>query len=299
MSAAACLVTKLDPRLNAYRPDLAASTLCGRVESARFVEGRTARVARGLADLRRRPEADAPLDTQLLFGETVTVYEEADGWAWVQNAEDDYVGYLEAACLGDAVPGAPPSHYLKVLRSFVYPEPDLKIPPIETLSFMSPLRVLGARERYSEVALPSGGRGWVITAHLAEMTETEPDYLATARMFLGVPYLWGGRSSLGLDCSALVQLCLARAGKACPRDTYVQEAGLGEPVAWHAGETRPRRGDLIFFPGHVAIALDETEVLHSNAGAMLTVVEPLADLIRRVEAESGGRGVTAVRRLTP
>ena len=292
-------MTNLDPRLNAYRPDLAACALRGQVESARFVEGRAARVSRGLADLRRRPEAGAPLDTQLLFGEAVTVYEEAGGWAWVQNAADDYVGYVEAACLGEAAPDEPPSHYLKVLRSFVYPEPDLKVPPLEALSFLSPLRVLGARARYSEIALPGGGSGWVYGAHLAEAGQTAPDFVATAQMFLGVPYLWGGRSSLGLDCSSLVQLCLARAGMACPRDTYVQEASLGEPVAWQAGRTRLRRGDLVFFPGHVAIALDETEVLHSNAGAMLTVIEPLADLVRRVEAESGGRGITAVRRLAP
>ena len=162
---------------------------------------------------------------------------------------------------------------------------------------MSPLRVLGTHERYSEIAMPGGGTGWVYAAHLAEAGDTAPDFVATAHMFLGVPYLWGGRSSLGLDCSALVQLCLARAGLACPRDTYVQEAGLGAPIAWQAGKTRLGRGDLVFFPGHVAIALNKTEVLHSNAGAMLTVIEPLADLVARVEAESGGRGITAVRRL--
>ena len=289
----------LDPRLNAYRPDLAASALRGRVESARFVEGRPARVAGSLADLRRRPEAGAPLDTQLLFGEAVTVYDEAGGWAWVQNAADGYVGYVEAERLAEAGPGDPPRHYLKVLRSFVYPEPDLKTPPLLAVSFMSPLQVVGTRERYSEIALPDGGRGWVYTAHFAEAGETAPDFVATAHMFLGVPYLWGGRSSLGLDCSALIQLCLARAGLACPRDTYVQETGLGEAVAGPAGEARLRRGDLVFFPGHVAIALNETEVLHSNAGAMLTVIEPLADLVRRVEAESGGRGITGVRRLDP
>ena len=295
----------LDPRLHAYRPDLAASALRGRVESTRFVEGRPARVARGLAELRRRPEAVAPLDTQLLFGEAVTVYEEAGGadggWAWVQNATDDYVGYVRSDSLAETAPEAP-SHYLKVLRSFVYPEPDLKTPPLEAISFMSPLSVLGTRDRYSEVARPGAEPGWVYSAHLAEAGETLPDYVATALMFLGVPYLWGGRSSLGLDCSALIQLCLARAGLACPRDTYVQETGIGEPVAWEdgaAGDGAPplRRGDLVFFPGHVAIALGAAEVLHANAGAMLTVTEPLADLVARVEAESGGRGITGVRRL--
>lgn len=290
-------MTELDPRLNAYRPDLAASTLRGRVESTRFVEGRAAQVACGAADLRRRPEAGAPLDTQLLFGEVVTVYEETDGWAWVQNATDSYVGYVEAACLRDGPAAGPPSHFLKVLRSFIYPEPDPKSRPLDVLSLMTPLRLLGARGRYSEIALPGGGSGWVYTAHLAEMGETAPDFVATALTLLGVPYLWGGRSSLGLDCSALIQLCLARAGIACPRDTYVQERELGEAISWQAGTSRLRRGDLVFFPGHVAIVLDDTDVVHTNAGAMLTAIEPLADLIKRVEAETGGRGITSVRRI--
>lgn len=290
-------VTDLDPRLNAYRPDLAASALRGQVQAARFVDGRPALVACGLADLRRRPDTAAPLDTQLLFGETVTVYDQAEGWSWVQNAADDYVGYVQAACLHDAATARQPSHYLKVLRSFVYPEPDLKTPPLDVVSLMAPLRVLGMRDKFGEVALPAGGSAWVYTTHLAEAGETEPDYVATARMFLGVPYLWGGRSSLGLDCSALVQLALARAGMPCARDSGVQANSIGRPVDWQAGKTRLRRADLIFFPGHVAIALDETHVLHANAGSMLTAIEPLSDVVERVQAESGGRGVTGVRRV--
>ncbi len=295
-------VTDLDPRLNAYRPDLAASALRGQVQAARFVDGRPALVACGLADLRRRPEAAAALDTQLMFGETVTVYDQADGWAWVQNAEDEYVGYVEAACLREAAPGVTlgvPSHYLKVLRSFLYPEADLKAPPLEAIGFMSPLRVLGTRDRFSEVGLPGGGSGWVFSAHLAEAADTAPDYVATANLFLGVPYLWGGRSGLGLDCSALVQLVLARAGVPCARDSGVQATSVGRALDWHAGTTRLQRGDLVYFPGHCAIALNDTEILHANAGSMLTAIEPLSDVVERVEAESGGRGVTGVRRIVP
>ncbi len=290
------LKADLDPRLNAYRPDLAASALRGKVHAARFVDGRAALVARGVADLRRRPEASAPLDTQLLFGETVSVFERTNGWAWVQNATDDYVGYVEAAALGDALEAAP-GHYLKVLRSFLYPEPDLKVPPLDAISFMSPLRVTGTRDRFSEVSQAAGGSGWIYTDHLAEAGETAPDFVATAHMFLGVPYLWGGRSSLGLDCSALVQLSLARAGVAATRDSGAQSVSVGRPLAWRAGQTPLQRGDLVYFPGHCAIALNETDVLHTNAGAMLTAIEPLADVIGRVEAESGGRGVTGVRRV--
>lgn len=290
-------MTDLNPRLNAYRPDLAAGKLRGKVEAARFVEGRPAQVARGLANLRRRPEAGAPLDTQLLFGEVVTIYDETDGWAWVQNHADDYVGYVEAACFADAAKPAAPTHSLKVLRSFVYPRPDLKTPPLDVLSFMSPIHVLGTRDRFSEIALPLGGSGWVYTAHLAVAGETAPDYVATAHLFLGVPYLWGGRSSLGLDCSALIQLSLARAGIACARDSGVQAETVARPIEWEPGKARLRRGDLLSFPGHCGIALNETDMIHANAGTMLTSIEPLADVVKRVEAESGGRGVTGVRRI--
>ncbi len=292
------LETDLDPRLNAFRPGLAASALRGRVQAARFVDGRPALVARGVADARRRPAATAPLDTQFLFGESVSVFAQEDGWAWVQNATDGYVGYVESAALGAASQTAP-SHGLKVLRSFLYPEPDLKTPPLDAISFMSPLRVTGARDKFSEVATPGGGSGWIYSSHLCELNETEPDFVATAHLFLGVPYLWGGRSGLGLDCSALVQLSLARAGIACTRDSGAQETSVGQPVEWRAGETPLRRGDIVYFPGHCAIALNETEVIHANAGAMLTAIEPLAEVVKRVEAESGGRGVTGVRRVMP
>lgn len=290
-------MSDLDPRINAFRPDLAATKLLGQVESARFADGEPAVVARALADLRRRPEASAPLDTQLLFGETVTVFDRADGWAWVQNATDDYVGYVEAAALANCPAGGPPSHTIKVMRTFLYPAPDVKTPPLQALSFLSPLRVVGTDGRFSEIALPGDGSGWVFSAHLAAHGEVEPDFVATAHMFLGVPYLWGGRSSLGLDCSAFIQLSLTRAGIACPRDSYVQERVIGTPVPWQTGRTELRRGDIVYFPGHVAIALDEAQVLHPNAGAMLTTIEPLADVVRRVERESGGRGVTSVRRI--
>lgn len=280
----------LNPRVNAYRPDLAAASLQGRVAATRFVDGRPARVAHGMLDLRRRPEASAPLDTQLLFGEAVMVYDEADGWAWVQNRRDDYVGYVASEGLGPAA-DAPATHKVAVLRSFLYPAPDLKAPPRDALSFLSPLRVLGTREGFAETP-----DGWVYARHLAPIAATAPDYVATALLFLGVPYLWGGRSSLGLDCSALVQLALDHAGRPCPRDTGEQEQAFGPAIASNAEVPTLRRGDLVFFPGHVAIGIDATTVVHANAGAMLTTIEDLSDLVARVKVETGGVGVTSVRR---
>lgn len=285
----------LDRRLHAYRPDLAAEGLKGRVEAARYVSGSPAQMARGLTDLRPRPDADAPIDTQLLFGEAVTVYDQADGWAWVQNGTDGYVGYLESAALGRQVHAA--THSVRVLRTFLYPEPDLKAPALDCLDMTAPVAVAGTDGGFSEIRYGAEGRAFVYSAHLAAAGEIAPDFVATALAFLGAPYLWGGRGSLGLDCSALVQFALARAGIACPRDSDMQADSLGAAVAWEPGRTEPRRGDLIYFPGHVAIALDEVQVVNANAHAMLVTVEPLAELEARVKAESGGTGVTAVRRL--
>ncbi len=291
-------MTELDPRLNAYRPDLAAESLKGRVAAARFTAGQPAQVACGTAALRRRPGADAPQDTQLLSGEEVTVFDEAEGWAWVQNRPDGYVGYVVSAALGRDVRAA--MHSVKALRTFLYPEPDLKAPPLDALTMTGRVAVTGTEGGYSEVAF-GGRRGWVYSRHLAAQGEgggeVEPDFVATALRFLGVPYLWGGKASGGLDCSGLVQVALARAGIPCPRDSDLQAASLGVELPWDPGRTGLQRGDLIYFPGHVAIALDAELVVSANAHAMMVSVEPLAELEVRVKQESGGTGVTGVRRL--
>ncbi len=280
-------MSELDPRLTPARPDLAADYLEGRVEAACFVRGQRHQAVRGLADLRRAPAVDAPLDSQLLHGELVQVYETRDGWAWLQNETDGYVGYARAAALSREI--AAPSHVVKVLRSFVYPEPDLMAPPLDCLTMMGAVTVTGERQGFSERA----GGGWLYGKHLALLAESAEDHVATALEFLGVPYLWGGKSSLGLDCSALVQIALHRAGRPCPRDSAHQEAALG--AALPAG-TPPERGDLIYFPEHVAIALDDWRVVNANAHDMLVAIEPLPELAARAEALYG-HGITAVRRL--
>ncbi|MEM7223943.1 MAG: C40 family peptidase [Pseudomonadota bacterium] len=276
----------LDPRLHPHRPDLAAAYLTGRVEAARFAEGQHRRVKQGIASLRARPEPSAPLVSQLLAGETVAVYEEADGWAWLQCETDGYVGYMRHEALSAEL--QTPSHAIAVLRTPLLPSPDLKTPAIDFLHLTSGVQVIGEEGNYSQLV----GGGWVYSRHLAALDQLAPDYVETALTFLGTPYLWGGRSSLGLDCSALVQLALARAGIACQRDSDQQEATIGEIGDPDAA---PRRGDLIYLPGHVAIALDERQVVHANAYHMLVTIEPLADLVARVLQESG-RGITGLRR---
>ena len=286
------MIERLDPRLHPVRDDLAGEELKGRVKRPRFVAARPAQVAVGTLDLRRAPARDAALDTQLFHGDEVRVYETKDGWAWLQNAADGYVGYAEAAALRDAV--ETPSHWVRVPRSFVFPTPEETRPPLDALAMTARVRVVSLKARYSEVAWGAGS-GWVPSGHLLPVGEIVEDFVSTALAFIGVPYLLGGRTSLGLDCSGLVQVALAAAGIACLRDSDMQEASLGEPRPLDAPATR---GDLYYMPGHVAIALDRWRVVHTNAHDMLTSIEPLDDLVARVRTEYGA-GITAIRRPRP
>ncbi len=273
----------LDPRQHAYRPDLADTRLEGQVEAARFTAGRPARVGRGTIPLRLRPEGPAGLASELLYGERVRVFDEKGGWAWVQNETDGYVGYCPAAGLRDGEKDEEPTHRVTALRSFLYPKPDLKLPVIDVLTLSSSLRVIDRDKGFARLA----DGNWIFARHLAAAKETEPDFVATALRFLDVPYLWGGRSSLGLDCSTLLQLSLAMAGLRVPRDSDQQESAIGEPLPWPAGGKTLKRGDLIFCRGHIAIALDEEEILHANAHHMAVAIEPWRHQEARLLAANG------------
>jgi len=284
-------MTDLDPRLNAFRDDLADARLKDKVSAPRYAEGRPAGVARGVVDLRRAPDPASGLDTPLLFGETVCVFDDKDGWSWVQNETDGYVGYLESAVLGEAPP--PATHRLRALRSFLYPAPNLKTPPLDVLSIASLVTVTAAEGAYSRIH----GGGWLYTKHLQPVGENAPDFVATALEFLGTPYYWGGRSSIGLDCSTLVQLSLACAGLDVRRDSYQQATTVGEKLNGLPGDLALERGDLVYSPGHVAIMLDDRHIVHANGFTMTVAIETLEALEARVHAETKGGGFTAVRRI--
>jgi cell wall-associated NlpC family hydrolase len=213
-----------DRRLTPARADLAAEHLRGLVDAPRYSEGRATQVAAASAPLRRSPQAVAPLETEALHGESVTVYDESEGWAWVQLDRDSYVGYMPAAALGAP---AEPTHRVAALRTHAYPGPSIKLTPRMALSLGARLTIV-ARE--GDFAVSADGlHVWL--SHLAEIGWREPDYVAVAERFLETPYLWGGRTSEGIDCSGLVQTALAAAGAASPRDSDMQEAALGEPIA--------------------------------------------------------------------
>jgi cell wall-associated NlpC family hydrolase len=275
-------MTTLDPRLHAFRPDLADIRLKGRVESARFVEGVSRRVVVAAAPIRCVPRSDAGLESEALRGETFMVFEDGgEGWSWGQLETDSYVGYVPTDALAAEAPE--PTHRVAVLRTFLYPGPDLKLPARECLSLGCRLALAGEAEtRGTAYRLLAGGEGAVVAAHVVPRNAPpEGDFVAVAERFLGTPYLWGGRTSIGLDCSGLVQLSLMAAGHSAPRDTDLQEAMIGQPVAGgRAAELR--RGDLVFWPGHVGIMIDGEYMIHASGHQMAVVIEPLADAVRRI-----------------
>jgi cell wall-associated NlpC family hydrolase len=281
-------MTGFDPRLTPARADLAAKHLEGKVAAARFVEGRVMEVIEPQAPLRRAPRPDAALDTEALKGERVTIYDSnTEGYSWGQLAGDSYVGWLPSNALAPAGPA--PTHKVAALRTFAFPGPSIKLPPLEALPLGATLAIARVADRLAVTA--SGA--YVPEVHLKPVGEFEPDFVAVAERFVGVPYLWGGKTALGLDCSGLVQVSLHACGIACPRDSDMQEAALGSAVA---GRAALERGDLIFWKGHVAIVRDRNTMIHANAYHMAVAIEPIAEALARISA--AGSEVTTVKRLT-
>lgn len=279
-------MSALDPRIHPFRPEIAASHLRGQVDAARFVAGARYEIVEPAADLRRAPSPEAWLDTQALFGERVTVYESTEeGWAWGQLEGDGYVGWLPMRALGPLGPA--PTHKVTALRTLAFPSADIKAPPAAALPMGAMLAVARHEARFAVAA-----SGWHIPqAHLAPLTSKQCDFVAVAEAFLGTPYLWGGKTALGLDCSALVQVALQAAGVPCPRDSDMQERQLGKPSSL----SELRRGDLVFWKGHVAIARDGATLVHANAHHMAVAVEPVAEALARIAA--AGSEVSSVKRL--
>lgn len=274
-----------DKRRTAARDDLAADHLKEVVSAERYVAATPWAVTRASTDLRRAATQESAIETQLLYGETFNVYETKDNWAWGQAELDGYVGYLEAQALQPKT--APPTHRVSALRSYLFPEPSVKSPPKALLSMGSTLCVKGTQGRFSETE-----EGFIFTGHLCPLGEVALDWVSIAESFMGTPYLWGGRTSLGLDCSALVQLALQQKGLAVPRDSDQQMDEIGVPV--EIGSLT--RGDLVFWKGHVAIMVSETHMVHANATAMAVSRDELASFAAKIEAAEGP--VIGCRRLT-
>jgi cell wall-associated NlpC family hydrolase len=278
-----------DRRLTPARADLAAAHLRGLIKAPRYAKGREVRIIAASAPLRRSPQADAPLETEALFGETVTIYDESEGWAWAQLARDQYVGYLPGAALGAP---AEPTHRVATLRTHAYPGSAIKLPPRMALSLGAQLRIV---RQDGDFSVSEDGL-YLWSRSVAELSANEPDWVAVAERFIETPYLWGGRTSEGIDCSGLVQTALMAGGIASPRDSDMMEASLGKRIALDDPTAPLARGDLIFWKGHVGIMRDPVTLLHANGWHMKTVSELLAQARGRIAANGGG-AVTSVRRL--
>lgn len=272
----------LDRRLNAYRPDLADTRLAGRIEADRFVEGETSWIAAPVADLRREPDRDTVIEHQLLLGEEVRMFERRDGWAWLQCQRDRYVGWTREENLSPDI--KPPTHVVRAPRTFVYPGPDLKLPVRHALSMGSFIRPLGRAETRGTKYLTLENGDAIIARHARPVRENDDDYVGVARDFLRTPYLWGGSSGFGLDCSGIVELSMRMCGKQVLRDSDMQAATLGKPVDPGPDLADLIRGDLIFWRGHVAIVEGDGNLLHANGYTMDVTSEPLFQALGRIGA---------------
>jgi hypothetical protein len=279
---------KLDPRRNAYRDDIAAVGLKDKVKAQRYVQGELRQVVAPAAQLRYLPRFDAPLLTEALVGELVTVYDVEEGWGWAQLGRDGYVGYIPLDALSMMIED--PTHWLVARASFVYPTPDMKRPPLMRLSFGAEVTIVGREGRFFEM---SRG-GFVFAGHLQPLSERPKDFVRLAERFVGTPYLWGGRTSHGIDCSGLVQVSLQGAGMQAPRDSDMQEAELGEKLQNTTLEGL-KRGDLLFWKGHVGVAQSSEWMLHASGHQMEVVVEPVHRAVERLAATHGQ--VTTIRRI--
>jgi NlpC/P60 family/Bacterial dipeptidyl-peptidase Sh3 domain len=276
-------MTGLDKRLFAFRPDLADARLMGRCEAAQFAEGIPAQCAVPVAGVFRSPADDAMQVSQMLLGESLLVFEQKNGWSWVQLDGDNYVGYVRDGALRDAK--AKRTHHVCVLSSHLYPKPDIKTQPAIAVPMMSQLCALDTTGDFH--ALASGRL--IYKSHASSSFAT--DFVAVAEQFLHAPYLWGGKTAWGIDCSGLVQIALHACGRDAPRDSDMQEQGLGQDVT---GE-KLKRGDLIFWKGHVGILRDAETLLHANGHHMQVVSEPLETAMARIAAK--GFPVTSIKRL--
>ena len=273
-----------DRRLLPANGRVAAAHLRDQVTAPRYEQGQPASLGAAVADLLRAPEGAR--DRQLLHGAALTVYDRHQGFAFVRAEADGYVGYVAEAALA---PACEATHRVSSRATHAYRDPDLKSPDLLLLSLGARVRVTARQDRFCQTQA-----GWVPEGHLAPIETPEADPVAVAQRLLGTPYLWGGNSALGIDCSGLVQAALLACGLPCPGDSDQQEAALGQTLP--AGSA-PERGDLLFWKGHVALVSDPQTLLHANAFHMAVAREPLAPALSRIETTGGG-AVTRHARLT-
>jgi cell wall-associated NlpC family hydrolase len=286
---AAAMKADLDPRINAIREDLADESLKDIFEAPAYAKGVRRQINRAAVPLRLKPSASLGFETEALYGEIATQFDQANGWAWIQLERDRYVGYVPVDTL--APTPTEPTHRVKALGTFLYSGPDIKSPPVMHLSINARLTIAETGEKLSRTA--SGM--FVVNRHIAENGRYARDFVEIAERFIGTPYLWGGRTRVGIDCSGLVQMSLVAAGRNAPRDSDMQMRDLGETVSVSEALDDLRRGDLVFWKGHVGIMLDGVMIVHASAHHMAVTVETLPEVVER--NLKAGSAIVAVKRM--
>lgn len=268
---------KLDPRLNAYSADLADERLRGKVEALRYVSGVKKRVSSATAALYKIADITSERQSECLFGEDVMVFNETGTWCWVQSCQDGYVGYIERSKID--MPKNTPTHIMVAPRSFEYEKADLKSPMVSTLSLGSKVNIVDKIETRGTLYAKLDNDRFIISNHIVPIGTIMDDYVSVAESLHRTPYLWGGKSGFGIDCSGLVQLSMMMAGKTVLRDTDMQAETIGEVIDPIGGL---QRGDLVFWKGHVAIMVDSKTIIHANGASMDVKIEPLETAIERI-----------------
>lgn len=274
-----------DPRITALQGDMASLALQGLIAAKTYETPMSMQVSAAVVPIRAAPVGDAEQWDQIIFGEGFDLLAEVDGFGWGQARRDGYVGYVDLAAL--SAPVLAPTHRVSALRTYGFSEPSIKSAPIGLYSLNALVTVEGRDGRFVRTARA----GWFVESQLSPIGQFETDPVSVAERFLGAPYQWGGRESLGLDCSGLVQQAFYACGLTCPRDSDMQMAEIGMAI----DGSDLRRGDLVFWNGHVGMMQDGVTLLHANAHHMAVVSEPLEQAIKRIEAAGSG-GATAFRR---
>ncbi len=294
-------MTKPDPRITPYRDGLAAAHLKNRVKADNYIDAVRHQVMMPVVPLHKAPSSASMMDTQLILGASFDIYDIHNGWAWGQEVQGGgskhsagYVGYVPNMALARSARS--PTHRIKTIRAPVFLKPDLKTAIRTSLPLNAKVFVDGTDGDYLHIP----NMGYVHCNHIAPLEiatkANRRDFVKIAELHVGLPYIWGGISPDGIDCSGLVQTALRSVGegvgKEAPRDTDMQEAALGTNLPKDA---TLKRGDLVFWQGHVGIMRDATELLHANAYHMLVASEPLKDAVTRIEKSAGP--ISSVKRL--